>query len=128
MFDLDRFKRVNDAYGHAVGDQVLAGLAVRWGEELREVDLLGRYGGEEFVALLPETDLAGGRRIAERLRQVVEQTVIDTGEEPVTITLSLGVAELDEKCADLETLIERADQALYAAKQAGRNRVRVWPG
>ncbi|MBA4379940.1 MAG: hypothetical protein C0393_04525 [Anaerolinea sp.] len=134
MFDLDHFKLVNDACGHATGDQVLAGLAARCRPELREVDLLGRYGGEEFVALLPETDLAGALQVAERLRHCVEQSAITT--EPtnatphgaITITISVGVAMLDKDCPTLEALIERADRALYAAKQAGRNRVAVFTG
>ncbi|MFQ5343176.1 MAG: GAF domain-containing protein, partial [Anaerolineae bacterium] len=125
MFDLDHFKRVNDAYGHATGDQVLAGLAECCRHELREVDLLGRYGGEEFAVLLPESGLTTARPVAERLRRQVERAAIDTDRGPMTITISLGVAMLDETCADLEALLERADQALYAAKQTGRNRVCV---
>lgn len=127
MFDLDHFKRVNDTYGHATGNQVLAGLAQHCQHELREVDLLGRYGGEEFAVLLPESDLATARLVGERLRRRVEQAMLDTDRGPMRITISLGVAALDEECADLDDLLERADQALYAAKRAGRNRVRVWP-
>jgi diguanylate cyclase (GGDEF)-like protein/PAS domain S-box-containing protein len=126
MFDLDHFKRVNDAYGHPIGDQVLAGLAECCRHELREVDLLGRYGGEEFTVLLPESGLTTARPVAERLRRRVERAAIDTDRGPMTITISLGIAMLDENCADLEALLERADQALYAAKQTGRNRVCVW--
>jgi diguanylate cyclase (GGDEF)-like protein len=126
MFDLDHFKRVNDMYGHAIGDQVLAGLAKLCQQELREVDLLGRYGGEEFVVLLPETNVAGAWQVAERLRRRIAQAEIPTDRGAMQITLSLGIAALSEECADLESLLECADRALYAAKQAGRNRVRVW--
>jgi len=126
MFDLDHFKRVNDTYGHAIGDQVLAGLAKLCQKELREIDLLGRYGGEEFAVLLPETDVAGAWQVAERLRRRIAQAAIDTDRGPMQITLSLGIAALEEDVLDLETLLERADRALYAAKQGGRNRTCVW--
>ena len=123
MFDLDHFKRVNDTYGHATGDQVLASLAARCRQELREVDLLGRYGGEEFAVLLPEIELADAGQVAERLRQSTAQAPFATDQGPMEITISLGVAPLDDECPDLEALLQRADQALYAAKKAGRNRV-----
>jgi diguanylate cyclase (GGDEF)-like protein len=127
MLDLDHLKEVNDTYSHVVGDQVLVGVAACCRQELREVDLLGRCGGDEFVALLPECDLADVKRVAERLRQRIAQTAIETDRGPVTITASLGVAGFDEGCADLEALLSRADQALlYAAKRAGRNQVSVW--
>lgn len=128
MIDIDHFKQVNDTYGHAVGDQVLRAVAERCRCNLREVDVLGRYGGEEFVVLLPETELEAARQAAERLRRQVGQTSISTDQAPVTITLSLGVATLGAECADLAGLLECADQMLYAAKQAGRNRVYVWQG
>ncbi|MFQ5596235.1 MAG: diguanylate cyclase, partial [Anaerolineae bacterium] len=123
MFDLDHFKRVNDTYGHATGDQVLAGLAARCRQALREVDLLGRYGGEEFAVLLPEIELADAGQVAERLRQSTAQAPFATDQGLMEITISLGVAPLDDECADLEALLQRADQALYAAKEAGRNKV-----
>jgi diguanylate cyclase (GGDEF)-like protein/PAS domain S-box-containing protein len=129
MLDLDYLKEVNDTYGHAVGDQVLAGVGVLCRGELREVDLLGRYGGDEFVALLPECDVAGAKGVAERLRQSIAQTPVKTERGAVTMSVSLGVAVLDKGCADLEGLLNRADQALLrAAKRAGRNRVSVWNG
>lgn len=127
MFDIDRFKRVNDAHGHAVGDQVLAQLAEVCQQTLREVDLIGRYGGEEFIVLLPETDLPGGYDVAERLRRRIEQLATATDAGPVKVTISLGVAELDTQQQNLEGLLENSDRALYDAKQAGRNCVRVWP-
>ncbi len=123
MLDIDHFKRVNDTYGHAAGDQVLQALAARCRENLRDMDLLGRYGGEEFVALLPENDLPGTRDAAERLRQHVAEMPIDTSRGPVAVTVSLGVAVCTENCAELAALIAQADQALYVAKSAGRNQV-----
>lgn len=126
MFDLDHFKRVNDTYGHAIGDQVLAHVAACGRRELRHVDLIGRYGGEEFVALLLETEQDDAVRIAERLRQAVESATLETERGPVRVTVSLGVASLDEEeCPDLETLLLHADQALYTAKQVGGNQVMV---
>ncbi len=127
MFDLDHFKRVNDMYGHTVGDQVLAQVARLCQSELRQTDLLGRYGGEEFVALLPETEVPAAWQTAERLRQRVARTPIETARGTIRITISLGVALLSGELPSLENLMERADQALYAAKQAGRNCTRIWP-
>lgn len=121
MLDLDYFKQVNDTYGHAIGDQVLAKIAARCRAVLREVDLIGRCGGEEFAILLPESDLAGAQQVAERLRRQIAQAAIDTDAGPVTITISAGVAVLRTGHDTLETLLECADRALYAAKQAGRN-------
>jgi len=126
MLDLDHFKQVNDTYGDAVGDQVLVELAAKCLQELREVDLLGRYGGDEFAALLPEADLTNVQHVAERLRQRVALTTFKTSQGSMTITLSLGIATLDKGCADLNTLLDHADVALYAAKQAGRNQTSVW--
>jgi diguanylate cyclase (GGDEF)-like protein len=122
MIDIDLFKQVNDTYGHLIGDQVLAGVASRIEHELRQVDLPGRYGGDEFIALLPETDLPSAFQAAERLRKSINQGIYQTENEPVQITASIGLAELQEPGDTLETLIERADQALYMAKQSGRNR------
>ena len=126
MLDIDHFKQVNDAYGHIVGDQVLRGVAERCREILRDIDLLGRYGGEEFTALLPETRPADARQVAERMRQIVARTAIETESGPVTVTICLGHAIMDEGSHDLDALLDHADQALYQAKNAGRNRVSSW--
>ncbi len=123
MLDVDHFKQVNDAYGHAIGDQVLRLMASRCRENLREIDLLGRYGGEEFAALLPENDLDSTRNAAERLRQCVAEAPFDTLRGPLTITISVGVAALTASCPELPDLLNQADAAMYAAKAAGRNRV-----
>jgi len=127
MLDIDRFKLVNDAYGHATGDHVLRLVAERCQASLRKTDVLGRYGGEEFAIVLPDTDAARARLVAEKLRQSIARP-IGTAQALVTITASLGVAPLEETCADLDGLLQRADQALYMAKRAGRDCVRVWRG
>lgn len=122
MIDIDLFKQVNDTQGHLIGDQVLAGVASQIEHQLRQVDLPGRYGGDEFIALLPETDLFNAYQAAERLRRNIAQVIFPTENEPVRITVSIGIAGLKHTSETLETLIERADQALYLAKQSGRNR------
>ena len=123
LLDVDHFKKINDTYGHAVGDQVLISLADRCPEQLRKMDVVGRYGGEEFAVLLTDTDFLMGKAVAERLRAVVASTPIQTLAGPVRITISIGVARWDDELVDLATLLDRADQALYEAKAAGRNRV-----
>ena len=126
MLDIDHFKDVNDRHGHAVGDAVLQEIAAQCRDSLRLVDLLARYGGEEFVILLPETDLERCARVAERLRGRIAGTRIETPEAAITVTASLGIASLEgDKRITLAELLNQADQALYAAKQAGRNRVHV---
>ncbi len=122
MLDLDYFKEVNDTHGHPVGDQVLEQVAQRCAQQLRQMDIIGRYGGEEFAILLPNTELEGARQIAERLRASFATPVrVEIGE--LSMTLSLGVAVLKSSLADLPALLQAADHALYQAKQAGRNRV-----
>jgi diguanylate cyclase (GGDEF)-like protein len=125
MLDIDGFKQVNDTYGHAVGDQILQIVSTRCRKSLRDIDLLGRYGGDEFVVLLPEDDLNGARNAAERLCRYVAATSVDTDRGLLNITLSLGAAALAEGDADVASLLNRADAALYRAKNAGRNRVEV---
>lgn len=128
MLDIDQFKQANDTYGHAVGDQVLQIVAARCRETVREIDILGRYGGEEFVVLLLETDIDGACVMAERLRRCVAEPPISTDGGPLFITVSLGIAVLDKECTDLDNLLRRADQALYVSKQSGRNRASAWQG
>lgn len=123
FFDLDHFKRINDTYGHHVGDQVLCESAELIKKHCRQYDLPARWGGEEFVILLPSVDIGGATMIADRIR---EGFVTDCCRAmPFTQTISGGVAQLlpDDS---LETLADRADQALYAAKNSGRNRVVAW--
>jgi len=126
MADLDLFKAKNDMYGHLVGDVVLREVAASFRKSLREVDLLGRFGGEEFCFLLIETDAQKAMAVAERLRRVVEARPIRAYDETLEQTVSIGVACFPDDGQELDALIERADQALYAAKRAGRNRVVRW--
>ena len=123
LIDLDRFKIINDSYGHAGGDKVLVTMARIIRESSREVDLSGRIGGEEFALILPETARAAAEGFAERLRRSLREAVVPSGDVEITLTGSFGVAELDETCASLEELLIRADEALYRAKRNGRDRV-----
>jgi diguanylate cyclase (GGDEF)-like protein len=123
MFDLDHFKSVNDRYGHQAGDRVLQHFADILRQVAREVDRLGRYGGEEFLAILPATSTAGGAVFVERVRTVVERFLFTIdGSAPVRMTVSAGVATYPhESVWNVELLVRRADEALYAAKARGRN-------
>lgn len=129
MLDVDHFKRINDNFGHLVGDQVLREIAQRVEAQVRASDVTARYGGEEFAILLPQTSRAQGALLAERIRAVVADEPFDAGDEAVSITVSIGVAELSpaQEEGDFkslgEALLARADTGLYAAKAAGRNRV-----
>jgi diguanylate cyclase (GGDEF)-like protein/putative nucleotidyltransferase with HDIG domain len=120
FFDLDKFKPVNDTYGHGVGDRVLINLARLVSDELYSGETICRYGGEEFVILCPETDLQQAIQRAERLRRTVEEAQLATPVE-LTVTASFGVAQIEDG-DNMESLLERADQALYDAKRGGRNR------
>lgn len=124
MLDLDRFKEVNDTYGHLVGDETLCSVAALIREEVRMVDLVARYGGEEFAIILPETSYAGGVHIAERIRQTIEsQKISCAGGVAVNVTVSIGIAVFPVDGRTEETLMAAADEALYMAKHTGRNRV-----
>ncbi len=123
MIDIDNFKTINDKYGHPVGDEVLLAVAGRIRSALSDIDLLSRYGGEEFAVVLPDANLIQGRRVAERLRQFVGASPIKTSAGELQVTISLGVAERDGVGGDITQLLERADQGLLAAKRAGRDRV-----
>jgi two-component system cell cycle response regulator len=118
LFDLDHFKEVNDHFGHAAGDRLLRAMAQEVRRALRPTDLLGRWGGEEFVVLLPETALQSAVDVAERLRYLVAGLPWETG----SLTASFGVAECTAT-DNLGALLRRADRALYEAKRLGRNRV-----
>lgn len=124
LFDIDHFKKVNDKYSHAVGDQVLQAVATRCRGTLRETDFIGRYGGEEFAVILPETDVVAAQIVAERLRCGVAENPTNTDRGLITVTISLGVADSADDCPDLDHLLQRTDIALYAAKSAGRNRIK----
>ncbi|MCH7796199.1 MAG: diguanylate cyclase, partial [Proteobacteria bacterium] len=126
IFDIDHFKRVNDTYGHAAGDEVLKTVAERVGDSIRDFDLLARYGGEEFVVIMPSTPPDPAAMVAERLRQrlAAQPFEISGSDQALPITASLGVATTTDPTETSQNLLGRADAALYAAKDAGRNRVR----
>ena len=126
MVDIDHFKRVNDTYGHLAGDAVLVAVATCLSQGLRAQDAMGRYGGEEFLIVLPGTDTAGAARLAEHLRQRVEKMVVPWAGQEVRVSISIGVhAQVPDGASRADAMIETADQAMYAAKRAGRNRVEV---
>jgi two-component system cell cycle response regulator len=125
IMDIDHFKAVNDTYGHDIGDEVLRDFAGRISANVRGIDLACRYGGEEFVVVMPDTDTAFAYTVAERLRKSVEQTPFVISRDPgkLSITISIGIADSAGKTDSAEALLHRADQALYRAKREGRNRV-----
>ena len=125
MIDVDRFKRLNDRYGHAAGDRVLVAVARCLAGQVRASDTLVRYGGEEFLVLLPDTALSGALVIAERVREAVERTrtPVPQADRSLAVTISVGVATFPADGADGDALLLAADRALFRAKAAGRNRV-----
>ncbi len=125
MFDLDHFKEVNDRFGHLCGDAVLAMVGQRMNAVLRGSDVKCRYGGEEFLALLPDTPLPGARRVAEMLRHDFEEHPVHWNDQTVIVTASFGITDAAAGETDPQAIIGRADTALYQAKQDGRNCVRV---
>ena len=129
MFDADDFKQVNDIFGHVEGDNALAQIAQVAAAQVRAVDVLARYGGDEFVLLLPQADAQQALLIAERIRSSVAATIhVGADQSPFTVTLSIGIAELQRSPADedIERVVQRADEALYAAKAKGRNRIMIF--
>lgn len=128
LFDLDYFKDLNDNYGHTAGDTALIHCTQKIRESLRDTDIFGRYGGEEFAIVLPETSLSRAAEIAERIRSILETSVFDYNENKIRITASFGVTGAENvDNSNLDPLIETADQALYLAKNSGRNQVKVVP-
>jgi diguanylate cyclase (GGDEF)-like protein len=131
MIDIDHFKNINDTYGHGVGDQVLKWVGKTLRDSCRVYDVPGRYGGEEFCIVLPETKIGGTTIVAERIRQRMQETALNFGDTNLVVTASFGIAGVDAETEDAPTLspaalIERADRALYSAKRGGRNRVEMW--
>jgi diguanylate cyclase (GGDEF)-like protein len=126
IFDIDFFKLVNDNYGHFAGDQILIQLAEIMNDNVRDIDTCIRYGGEEFLVILPETNLDGAVAVAEKIRNTVEQSVFTIGRKKIQITVSLGIAVYPIHAATDEVLLQKADDALYCAKINGRNRSYVY--
>jgi len=125
MFDIDHFKRINDTYGHQVGDRVLKTITATCHENLRQMDVFARYGGEEFVILLPEIGVDNARQVAHKMSTLIGQQEIMFENQRIAVTASLGVAALSSESESLDQLLARADDALYQAKEAGRNRVMI---
>jgi len=126
MIDIDYFKDYNDRYGHIVGDAILRELAKTIQQNIRQVDLMGRYGGEEFSLILSETDKETVRFAAERIRRAIEDKRIRAYDEELKITVSIGISTFPFDGKDIKTLIDKADAALYRAKETGRNRVCIY--
>ncbi len=129
MLDIDHFKRINDTWGHTAGDQVLQAIGKLLRESCRVYDVPGRYGGEEFCIVLPETKPGNTNVVAERIRRKLEATTLSAGDASVVVTASIGIAGMEEEPGEIlspAALIERADRALYSAKSRGRNRVETW--
>jgi len=125
LIDVDHFKNVNDRYGHAMGDEALKALTTKCREIMRENDLFGRFGGEEFAVVLPENDGPAAMKAAERIRRQIEKFNIEFDEKQIHITVSIGVTTLKPVDTGVESMINRADKALYRAKAAGRNCVDI---
>lgn len=127
MIDIDHFKKINDEYGHVVGDETIRHISALIREQVRETDVSGRYGGEEFAILLSDTTLDNAHVFAERLRQTVEASVVKYNDIDLKYTISAGVSEINEAISTYEAWIECADAALYQSKEGGRNRVTTFP-
>jgi len=124
IIDIDFFKKVNDTYGHAVGDEVLKSVSSIFRESVRATDLVARYGGEEFAVMMPETELDDAMTFAEKIRSLVEATIAETQAGPLQVTVSIGVSSAPRtKARSAKELVIHADKALYRAKKNGRNRV-----
>ena len=121
MFDIDHFKKVNDVYGHQTGDEVIRTVAKCFTETMRTSDIGGRYGGEEFAAILPKTDAEHAMKFAERLREKIEATQTSHGGTKVDVTVSLGICEFNKEITRYQDWLENADKALYVSKENGRN-------
>lgn len=126
MIDSDNLKQINDTHGHHSGNRLLQHLVRCIQEQLRGADILARFGGDEFIVLLPETNSKGAMDVAERIRRAVENSHFDVGSVDVSITVSLGVAGYPEDGSNLESILEKADKAMYRAKQRGRNRISAY--
>lgn len=123
MIDVDFFKRYNDKYGHITGDQILREIGFIIRDNIREIDIAGRYGGEEFCVILPDTNGDGAKYAAERIRQAAEKAVIKAYDAKVGVTVSIGVSTYPDHAKNIDELMDKADWALYRAKKLGRNRI-----
>ena len=125
MIDIDHFKKVNDTYGHEVGDDVIIFLSNTLKEQSRKSDIVSRWGGEEFLILFPNTDVKGAEIIAQKIRKTIENSRIKIEDTEIMFTISIGLAYINKEDTKIENLIKRADDALYRSKEEGRNRVTI---
>ncbi len=125
LLDCDYFKNVNDEYGHQVGDELLKHICKICNQEIRSIDFLGRYGGEEFIIILPDCDIDGGIEIAKRIQNSLKENNLTIEDEELIVTLSMGISMLTDENETFEQLIHKADKAMYTAKENGRNRIEV---
>jgi diguanylate cyclase (GGDEF)-like protein len=123
MLDIDHFKQINDTFGHEAGDKALKELAKMLTQTVRKTDVVGRWGGEEFLVLLPETRLAAATKVAEKIRINIGTMEIRTAEGDMCFTVSIGVQEYNDDALSLDEFVKRVDKCLYVAKKSGRNRV-----
>ena len=126
MLDIDHFKRINDTYGHQAGDKVIKMLAALIKRCVRETDLAGRYGGEEFAIILNDSSVEDAKIVAERIRQLAKRLVVEHEGESISFTVSLGLAQFSPDFKGAMAWLECADQALYEAKENGRNQYRIY--
>jgi diguanylate cyclase (GGDEF)-like protein len=126
MLDIDHFKDFNDRYGHLIGDALLIETSKTIKDNIRQIDLVGKYGGEEFCVVLTETDIEGAQFVAERIRKAMEEKYVRAYDEELKVTISIGISAFPKDAQDLSILIDKADQALYRAKETGRNRVCIY--
>ena len=127
LFDIDWFKKINDKYGHITGDLVIKIIAKACQKRLRQSDIIGRYGGEEFLVLLPSTTLENAKLIGENIRKLIEELEIDYDNKRIKVTISMGITETSgDTDLELQDFINNADKALYTAKNEGRNRIEVF--
>ena len=125
ILDIDFFKKVNDTYGHLIGDEILKFLVQNIQIKLRDSDILSRFGGEEFIILLPKTNIDGAKIVAQNIREHIENTNYTDSEHSINITISIGVSQTNKSDTHMRTIVQRADEALYLAKDNGRNRVEI---
>lgn len=123
MFDIDFFKPINDSFGHQCGDYILRAFAALLTSAIRSTDILARYGGEEFCCLLPETKIKPASELAERIRKKTEDSIFTFGKTEIKMTVSGGVSEMQKDIATVDSMLEKADKALYKAKETGRNKI-----
>lgn len=123
MIDIDHFKKINDTYGHSIGDEIIKNVAKTIFNNLREVDLIGRFGGEEFIIILSKTELKDAVLVAERLRLKIESSSIKSADQIIKCTVSIGIGTYQENDQNIIDIINRADECLYCAKNQGRNQV-----